>query len=61
MFALARVREPGAALACTRERFVSPDVEIETYAESVLPMQLRRASLVHAVAQELRWVAAELP
>ena len=61
MFALARGREPGAALACTRERFVSPDVEIETYAGSVLPLQLRQASLLHAVTQELRWVAAVLP
>ena len=61
MFASARVREPEAAPACTRERFLSPRVEVETYAGSVLPMQLRRASLVYAVAQELRWVAAELP
>lgn len=59
MFAPARVPEPEAALACTRERFLSSHVEGETYAGSVLPMQLRRASL--AVAQELRWVAAELP
>jgi hypothetical protein len=61
MFASARAREPEAALACTRERFLSSHVEVETYAGSVLPMQLRRASLVYAVAQELRWVAAELP
>ena len=59
MFAPARVPEPEAALACTRERFLSSHVEGETYAGSVLPMQLRRASL--AVAQDLRWVAAELP
>jgi hypothetical protein len=61
MFASARVREPEATPACTRERFLSPHVEVETYAGSVLPMQLRRASLVYAVAQELRRVAAELP
>ena len=61
MFAPARVREPEAALACTRERFLSPHVEGETYAGSVLPMQLRQASLVYAVAQELRRVAAVLP
>jgi hypothetical protein len=61
MFALARVREADAALACTRERFVSPHVEVETYAGSVLPLQLRQASLLYALAQELRWVAAELP
>jgi hypothetical protein len=27
----------------------------------VLPLQLRQASLLYAVAQELRWVAAVLP
>jgi len=61
MFAPARVGEPEAALACTRGRFLSPHVEVETYAGSVLPMQLRQASLVYAVAQEHRRVAAELP
>jgi hypothetical protein len=59
MLASARVPEPGAALACTRERRVSPHIEVETYPGSVLPLQLRQASLVDAVAQEFRWVAAE--
>jgi hypothetical protein len=58
MLASARLPEPEAMIACARERFVSPYVEVETYAGSLLP--LRRASIVHVVARERRWVAAEL-
>jgi hypothetical protein len=56
LLASARVPEPGATLACARERFVSPYVEVESYAGS---LQLRQASLLDAMAQELGLVAAE--
>ena len=48
------------ALACVRDRNVSPHLEVETYTWSVLPPQLRQASLVDAIAQELQWVLREL-
>ena len=48
------------ALACVRDRNVSPHLEVETYTWSVLPPQLRQASLVDAIAQELQWVSREL-
>ena len=51
-------RRRSPALASASSRRMS---KVETYAGSVLPMQLRQASLLYAVAQELRWVAAELP
>jgi hypothetical protein len=59
MLASARVPESGAALACARERFISTYFEVDSYAGSLLPLQLRQASLLDAVAQELRLVAAE--
>jgi hypothetical protein len=59
MLASPRVPEPGAALASARERFVSPYVEVENYDETLLPLQLRQASLLDAAAQKLRLVAAE--
>jgi sugar phosphate isomerase/epimerase len=49
-----------AALACTRNGFVAPHLEVETYTWSVLPPQLRHASLVDAIAQEMQWVKNEL-
>jgi hypothetical protein len=48
------------ALACARDGFVSPHLEVETYTWSVLPPQLRQASLVDAIAGELQWVLKEL-
>jgi hypothetical protein len=60
MLASARLPEPKAMLACARERFVSPYVEVETYAGSLLPLQLWRASIVYVVARVRQWVAAEL-
>ena len=57
MLASARVPESGTALACARERIISPYVEGESYAGSLLPLQ--RASLLDAVAQKLRLLAAE--
>jgi sugar phosphate isomerase/epimerase len=48
------------ALGCVRDRNVSPHLEVETYTWSVLPPQLRQASLVDAIAQELQWVLREL-
>jgi hypothetical protein len=48
------------ALGCVRDRSVSPHLEVETYTWSVLPPQLRQASLVDAIAQELQWVLREL-
>jgi sugar phosphate isomerase/epimerase len=48
------------ALGCVRDRNVSPHLEVETYTWGVLPPQLRQASLVDAIAQELQWVLREL-
>jgi len=48
------------ALACVRDRFVSPHLEVETYTWSVLPPQLRQASLTDAIAGEMQWVLKEL-
>ena len=45
MLASARLPEPKAMLACARERFTSPYVEVETYAGSLLPLQPRCASI----------------
>jgi len=44
------------ALACVRNGFVSPHLEVETYTWSVLPPQLRQASLVEDIAHEMQWV-----
>lgn len=49
-----------AALDCTRNGFVTPHLEVETYTWSVLPAELRHASLVDAIAQEMQWVVKEL-
>ncbi len=59
MLASARVPEPKAALACARERFGTPYFEVESYAGRLLPLQLQQASLLDAVAQEFRLVAAD--
>lgn len=48
------------ALGCVRNRSVSPHLEVETYTWSVLPPQLRQASLADAIAHELQWVLREL-
>jgi len=48
------------ALGCVRNRTVSPHLEVETYTWSVLPPQLRQASLSEAIAHELQWVLREL-
>ena len=49
-----------SALACTRGAFVAPHLEVETYTWSVLPAELRRASLVDAIVREMQWVMAQL-
>ncbi len=60
MLASACAPEPDAMIAHARERFLSPYVEVETYAGSRLPLRLRRASIIYVVAREQQWVVAEL-
>jgi sugar phosphate isomerase/epimerase len=49
-----------AALARTRESFVAPHLEVETYTWSVLPPALRQENLADAISRELMWVKGEL-
>jgi sugar phosphate isomerase/epimerase len=49
-----------AALACARDGFVAPHLEVETYTWDVLPPQLRECSRAEAIARELAWVVEEL-
>jgi sugar phosphate isomerase/epimerase len=49
-----------AALGCTREDFVAPHLEVETYTWSVLPPALRQENLADAISRELNWVKQEL-
>ena len=60
MLASAHLPEPKVMLACARKRFVSPYVEVETYAGSLLSLLPRWASIVYFVARERQWVASEL-
>jgi hypothetical protein len=60
MLASACVPEPEAMIASAGERFVSPYVEVETYAGSRLPLRVRRASTSYVVAREHKWVVADL-
>lgn len=49
-----------SAVAHTRTDFITPHLEVETYTWSVLPAELRRASLVDAITREMQWVLGEL-
>lgn len=49
-----------SALACARQRSVSPHLEVETYTWNVLPPELRRGNQADAIARELAWVIEEL-
>ena len=44
------------ALACCRQRFVAPHLEVETYTWDVLPPQLRHGTRADAIAREMEWV-----
>jgi sugar phosphate isomerase/epimerase len=49
-----------AALACARNQFIAPHLEIETYTWDVLPSELRQGSRAGAIAREMEWALAEL-
>lgn len=49
-----------AALACARNGFVAPHLEVETYTWDVLPPQLRQGGRADAIAREMEWALAEL-
>ena len=48
------------ALACCRQGFVAPHLEVETYTWDVLPPQLRQGSRAEAIAREMEWALGEL-
>jgi sugar phosphate isomerase/epimerase len=48
------------ALACCRQHFVAPHLEVETYTWDVLPPQLRQGGRAEAIAREMDWVLQEL-
>jgi sugar phosphate isomerase/epimerase len=49
-----------AALACVRDRFIAPHLEVETYTWDVLPPPLRHGGRADAIAREMEWVLREL-
>jgi hypothetical protein len=49
-----------SALACLRNGFVAPHLEVETYTWDVLPAALRQGGRADAIAREMNWVLQEL-